>query len=118
LIYIHPPLAIIGYILSFVFAILVLKKKYVEGTTKITGITLWIFTFLGLLTGMLWAQLALGSYWSWDPKEIMTLILFFTVSAGQLFYFEKKYTPAKWLALLTCGLVILTGLSSFIIFWA
>lgn len=95
-----------------------LKTKYVEGrTTKITGIALWLFTFLGLLTGMLWAQLALGSYWSWDPKEIMTLALFLSASVGQIFYFEKKYAATKWIALLTCALVIVTGLSSFIIAW-
>ncbi len=79
------------------------------------GMFVWLFTFLGLLTGMLWAQLALGSYWSWDPKEIMTLILFLTVSAGQLLYFEKKNTATKWLALIACASVILTGLSGFII---
>jgi hypothetical protein len=118
LLYIHPPLAIIGYILIFAFALLVLKKKYVERrTTKTMGIALWLFTFLGLLTGMLWAQLALGSYWSWDPKEIMTLALFLTASVGQLFYFDKKYTATKWMALLTCALVIITGLSSFITAW-
>jgi ABC-type transport system involved in cytochrome c biogenesis permease subunit len=115
MLFIHPPLAIIGYILIFAFAILILKKKYVEArATKITGRALWIFTFLGLLTGMLWAQLALGSYWSWDHKETMTLALFLTASAGQLFYFEKKYTATKMLALITCALVIVTGLSSFI----
>jgi ABC-type transport system involved in cytochrome c biogenesis permease subunit len=116
MLYIHPPLAITGYILIFLFAIFMLKENYFERKiTKITGIALWLFTFLGLLTGMVWAQLAWGSYWSWDPKETLTLILFLSASMGQLFYFEKKYTATKWLALLTCGLVILTGLSSFII---
>ena len=79
------------------------------------GMCVWLFTFLGLLTGMLWAQLALGSYWSWDPKEIMTLILFLTVSTAQLLYFEKKNTATKWLALIACALVILTGLIAFLI---
>ncbi len=116
LLYIHPPLAITGYVLVFLFAILVFKNNYFERRiTKTVGIFVWLFTFLGLLTGMLWAQLALGSYWSWDPKEIMTLILFLTVSAGQLLYFEKKNTATKWLALIACILVILTGLSGFII---
>ncbi len=115
MLYIHPPLAIIGYVLTFLFAILILKKNYLESRiTKITGRGLWLFTLLGLLTGMLWAQFAWGSYWSWDPKETMTLALFLSASTGQLFYFEKKYTATKWLSLLTCGLVILTGLSSFI----
>ena len=71
--------------------------------------------FLGLLTGMLWAQLAWGSYWSWDPKETMTLALFLTISVGQVVYFEKKFTTAKWIAVLACVLTILTALSSFII---
>jgi len=118
MLYIHPPIAIIGYFFAFLFAILVFKNNYFERKiTKMAGILVWLFTFLGLMTGMLWAQLALGSYWSWDPKEIMTLTLFLTVSAGQLLYFEKKYTATKWLVLISCALVILTGLSSFIIAW-
>jgi cytochrome c-type biogenesis protein CcsB len=28
----------------------------------------------GILTGAVWAQYAWGSYWSWDPKEIWSLI--------------------------------------------
>jgi len=64
---------------------------------------------------MLWAQLAWGSYWSWDPKETMTLALFLTVSVGQVVYFEKKFTASKWIALLSCILTILTASSSFII---
>jgi hypothetical protein len=114
MLYIHPPIAIIGYFFAFFFAILVFKNNYFDKKiTKMVGILVWLFTFLGLLTGMLWAQLALGSYWSWDPKEIMTLTLFLTVSVGQLLYFEKKYTATKWMMLISCALVILTGLSSF-----
>jgi ABC-type transport system involved in cytochrome c biogenesis permease subunit len=84
--------------LRFFFAILLFKNNYFDKKfTKLVGILVWLFTFLGLLTGMLWVQLALGSYWSWDPKEITTLTLFLTVSIGQLLYFEKKYTATKWL---------------------
>jgi cytochrome c-type biogenesis protein CcsB len=32
------------------------------------------FLTLGIITGSLWAQLAWGSYWSWDPKETWSLI--------------------------------------------
>lgn len=34
------------------------------------------FPFLtsGIITGSLWASLAWGSYWSWDPKEVWSLI--------------------------------------------
>jgi hypothetical protein len=45
----------------------------------------------------------------------MTLTLFLAVSVGQLLYYEKKYTATKWLVLISCALVILTGLSSFIL---
>jgi hypothetical protein len=116
MLYIHPPIAIIGYFFTFFFALLIFKNNYFDKKiTKMAGILVWLFTFLGLLTGMLWAQLALGNYWSWDPKEIMTLILFLTISVGQLLYFEKKYTATKWLILISCILVVLTGLSSFIL---
>jgi ABC-type transport system involved in cytochrome c biogenesis permease subunit len=116
MLYIHPPLAIIGYVFIFIFAILLLKKKNIEkNTTRLAGLSSWLFTFSGLLTGMIWAQLAWGSYWSWDPKETMTLALFLTVSIAQAVYFEKKFTTTKWMALLACVLTILTTLSSFII---
>jgi hypothetical protein len=45
----------------------------------------------------------------------MTLALFLTVSAGQIVYFEEKFSAAKWLALLSCVLTILTGSTSFLI---
>ena len=32
------------------------------------------FLTLGLITGALYAQAALGSYWRWDPKEVWSLI--------------------------------------------
>jgi ABC-type transport system involved in cytochrome c biogenesis permease subunit len=117
MIYIHPPLSIIGYIFIFLFAvIIIIKADYFEKrVTRISGLAAWIFTFLGLVTGMLWAQVAWGSYWSWDPKETMTFALFLALSAGQMAYFEKKKTATKYLAVLACILVILTALSTFII---
>jgi cytochrome c-type biogenesis protein CcsB len=32
------------------------------------------FLTLGIITGSLWAELAWGSYWNWDPKETWSLI--------------------------------------------
>jgi len=116
MLYIHPPLAIVGYILIFLYAVLVIHHNYTrKRITTLSGIGLWVFTFLGLLTGMIWAQLAWGSYWSWDLKENLTLVLFLTASIGQVAFFENKLNAAKWVAILCCALVIITGLSSFII---
>jgi cytochrome c-type biogenesis protein CcsB len=37
---------------------------------------IWGFVFLtiGMITGAIYAQYALGSYWRWDPKEVWSLI--------------------------------------------
>jgi cytochrome c-type biogenesis protein CcsB len=44
---------------------------------------IWGFPFLtlGMITGAIYAQYALGSYWRWDPKEVWSLItwLFYAV---------------------------------------
>jgi cytochrome c-type biogenesis protein CcsB len=34
----------------------------------------FIFLAMGIVTGSVWAHYAWGSYWSWDPKEIWSLI--------------------------------------------
>jgi len=36
-----------------------------------------LFTLGGLVFGMVWAHKAWGSYWSWDPKEVWSLITWF-----------------------------------------
>ena len=35
----------------------------------------------GIITGAVWAQVAWGSYWSWDPKETWSLITWFVYAA-------------------------------------
>jgi cytochrome c-type biogenesis protein CcsB len=32
------------------------------------------FLSVGIITGAIWADVAWGSYWSWDPKETWSLI--------------------------------------------
>ncbi len=36
---------------------------------------------LGIITGAIWAEYAWGSYWSWDPKEIWSLITWLIYAA-------------------------------------
>ncbi|MFQ6108407.1 MAG: c-type cytochrome biogenesis protein CcsB [Candidatus Aminicenantales bacterium] len=36
-----------------------------------------LFTLGGLVFGMVWAYKAWGGYWSWDPKEVWSLITWF-----------------------------------------
>ena len=116
--YIHPPLAFVGYVFIFLFTFLLLtERKKLGGRFRIEffGAAAWSFTFLGLLTGMLWAQTAWGSYWTWDPKETMTLLLFLAVSASLVAYYEKRPKAAKVLAVASCALAILTLSTSWII---
>ena len=114
MIYVHPPLAILGYVFIFLFAILVFRRERKTRMLDLCGFSAWFLTFLGLLTGMTWAQIAWGNYWSWDPKETMTLLLFLTVSANLVGYHEQKVKLSKCLAVSSCILSVLTALSSFL----
>lgn len=116
MLFIHPPLAIAGYVFIFLFTLdLFLLKSKENRRLRLFGLSAWLLSFLGLITGMFWAQLAWGSYWSWDPKETMTLIFFLSVTMGQAAYYEKSFKLARWSSLLSCVLSILTLLISFII---
>jgi len=44
---------------------------------RVIAIGFPLFTLGGLVFGMVWAYKAWGSYWSWDPKEVWTLITWF-----------------------------------------
>lgn len=115
MLYIHPPLAIIGYLFVFLFTVGVLIGRFQK--KKLTGwfgLTAWLFTLLGLASGMLWAQTAWGSYWSWDPKETSTLLLFISVTLGLVFNFEGKTALAKWVTVAACILVVVTILLSYV----
>jgi hypothetical protein len=116
MLYIHPPLSIAGYVFIFILTALTIKAGMSKSKlTTISALAAWVLTALGLFTGMLWAQVAWGSYWSWDIKETLTLALFLALSAGQVAYFERKPEAAKWLLVVTCVLVIITASSSFIV---
>lgn len=114
MLYVHPPLAIAAYVLTYLFAILLFRQKTRSGILNLCAFSSWTLTLSGLLTGMLWAQIAWGTYWSWDPKETMTLMLFLAVSGYLVAYYEQRARLTKTLAVLSCVLVILTAFSSFI----
>ncbi len=100
LILIHPPLAILGYIFTFIafkkiMDIVILKKRsnVTEKDLKISLTIAWWLTFAGLITGMIWAQLAWGTFWSWDPKETATLVVFVTLTI--VYIMNLKKVPLK-----------------------
>jgi cytochrome c biogenesis factor len=93
MLYVHPTTAIIGYAFVFISIIFIyweLRKSSSSKWTKPVLYLNWLFNIIGLGTGMLWAQLAWGSYWSWDPKENVTLVIFVMVCLSILFYEYKN----------------------------
>ncbi len=87
----HVTFAFIGesfFTVSFVAAIMYLatkKEKRREALDRIVyttiGIGYPIFTVGALVFGAIWAEVAWGSYWSWDPKETWALITWFLYAA-------------------------------------
>lgn len=87
----HVTFAFIGeafFAVSFVAAIYYLaskdeeKKKNLDRLTYTTvAIGYPIFTAGALIFGAIWAQVAWGSYWSWDPKETWALITWLVYTA-------------------------------------
>lgn len=49
------------------------------------------FLTLGIISGAIWANVAWGSYWSWDPKETWSLITWFVYAI----YLHLRIV-AKW----------------------
>lgn len=116
MLYIHPPLAIAGEIFVFLFAFMLLKSQFREKrVTLYVGLTTWLLVLSGLVSGMIWAQMAWGGYWSWDPKETTDLLLFLAVSFTFAAQYEKKLSFAEWASLISCLMAIITVLTSFII---
>jgi cytochrome c biogenesis factor len=133
MLFIHPTLAIIGYVFIFSTFIYLLKlrvwkkktgKKLNDFVDKLKknkklfylGLSAWTFTLAGLVSGMIWAQTAWGAYWSWDPKESATLLLFLSQTA--YFYYYHQFELPKYLVMLkglSCILVFVTILISFIL---
>jgi ABC-type transport system involved in cytochrome c biogenesis permease subunit len=115
IIFIHPPLAIFGYIfiffLCFLFTVQIIKKEQFKRMKKLMYVT-WFINLLGLITGMIWAGIAWNSIWSWDPKETVTLVMF-TILCISILIFEKQQKVSYIFLIITALLVILNLLITF-----
>ena len=91
--FIHPPLAIIGYFFIITTIIIISSEKInkiIKFNIKKMLYAAWFFNLCGLITGMIWANMAWGSLWSWDPKETITLFIFISVSISTLQYDKRN----------------------------
>ena len=57
---------------------------------------------LGIITGAAWANYAWGTYWSWDPKETWSLIVWFVYAAFIHARFTRGWVGrrAAWLSII------------------
>ena len=73
---------------------------------------IWGFSFLtvGMLSGSVYAQYALGRYWQWDPKEVWTLItwLFYAVLLHERLAAGWRGRRAAILSIIAFAILIFT----------
>lgn len=79
LLHIHVPLALIAYslvIAAFILSIVRTAKDslFPRAILKLQSFAVLLF-FFSIIFGSIWAEIAWGSYWTWDPKETWSVIL-------------------------------------------
>lgn len=74
----------------------------------------WGFPFLaiGIISGAVWANYAWGTYWSWDPKETWSLIMWLIYAA----YLHARVTRG-WRGRKAAYISILGFLSMIFLYW-
>jgi heme exporter protein C len=76
----HVPMAwiaVLSFLISFVFSILYLKKKdstYDACASSASRLGL-LFAILATISGSIFAKSTWGSFWNWDPRETSIFIL-------------------------------------------
>jgi ABC-type transport system involved in cytochrome c biogenesis permease subunit len=82
--WLHVSVTMLGeafFAVAFIASIMYLTAKEPEKKDKMDSVSYRcvavgfpLFTLGGLVFGMVWAYKAWGTYWSWDPKEVWSLI--------------------------------------------
>jgi ABC-type transport system involved in cytochrome c biogenesis permease subunit len=88
--YIHVSLAALGetfFAIAFVSSLIYLIRRAKADsaslealdalTYKAISMGFPVFTAGALVAGAVWAKQAWGAYWSWDPKEVLSLVVWF-----------------------------------------
>jgi ABC-type transport system involved in cytochrome c biogenesis permease subunit len=99
--------ACISTIISF------FSHKTIETTIGISMKLVYIgfgLLTLGMMMGALWAKIAWGNYWSWDPKETWALLtwLFYLAAIHIHHSFPSKQKLLLWLLLLSFLVLLIT----------
>lgn len=124
LMYVHVPAAwwAMGtYVIMAVAALgtLVWRHPLADVTMKAAALVGAAFTFLGLVTGMLWGQPTWGTFWVWDGRLTSFLILFL-VYLGLIAVWRTSEDPgraARLVAVLTLVGVVLLPVIHYSVEW-
>lgn len=78
--YIHTPAAWVCYLtlgVSLLASILFLAKRKIayDSLAEVSAVLGLFYGVVALITGSIWANVAWGVYWNWDPRETTTLVL-------------------------------------------
>ena len=85
--WLHVSVTLLGeafFAVAFITSLMYLAAKEPEKRDRMDSVSYRcvavgfpLFTLGGLVFGMVWAYKAWGTYWSWDPKEVWSLITWF-----------------------------------------
>jgi len=86
-----------------------ISDKYILLSMKLVYPGIGLLT-LGMLMGALWAKIAWGNYWSWDPKETWALLtwFFYLITIHIHHSFPNKKKLLLWILGLSFIVLIIT----------
>ena len=122
ILYVHPPLAYgayLGFVATGIGGVLYLwRGSEAFDRMAIAGAEVGlIFCTLMMVTGPIWAKGTWGTWWSWDPRLTVTLLLWFTYLAYLLLrsFAEPGVRAARFAAVYGIVGVVLIPLNYYVI---
>ena len=94
--YYHVPQALVSFVAfgyAFVYSIIYLKTKNLsaDGRAALAAELGVVYCILATITGSIFAKVAWGSFWNWDPRETSILILLIIYGA----YFALRQSVVR-----------------------
>lgn len=106
----HVAVFVLSYALllfSFIASCIAFKKQEWLSVSQLTlSSGVHLFT-IGLALGMIWAKMAWGDFWGWDPKETAALITWVAYGGGMLYIKENTTRKQVLMIQIVCLLCLL-----------
>jgi len=106
IVFFHVPAAVssfVAFTFTFIFSVAFLRSEnYLRDIVAYTSAKFgFAMITAALISGSVWAKVAWGSYWNWDPRETFVLILWFAYAAyfGLRSSIDEYSTKARFSAI-------------------